>query len=121
MILFFTATWGINEIGPITVYILLQQKSATFDGISTKILTDSGPSIKLLIGVLIRDAPDPPNPPNGGAKVFFGGLWLKDLANPHWVKYNWETLDLKYVLGYYWRVPQPLWPLTPLDPYRGAL
>ena len=72
--LLLTATWGINEIGPITVYILLQLKSATFDGISTKIITDSGPSIKLLIGVLIRDAPDPPNPPNGGGQsIFWGG------------------------------------------------
>ena len=46
----FTAVWGIKEIGPITVYIINEQKSATFDGISTKILPDAGPSIKLLIG-----------------------------------------------------------------------
>ena len=69
-----TGAWGINEIGPITVYIQNQHKSATFDGISTNKFTDSGPSIKLLIGVLIRDAPDPPNPPNGGGQSIFGGV-----------------------------------------------
>ena len=68
-----TAPWSINEIGPITVYIVNQHKSATFDGISTKNFTDSGPSIKLLIGGLIRDAPDPPNPPYGGLKYVLGG------------------------------------------------
>ena len=68
-----TAVWGFNEIGPITVYILNEQKSATFDGISTKFLPGSGPSIKLLIGGLIRDAPDPLTPPMGGPKYFFGG------------------------------------------------
>ena len=55
----------------VTVYIKNQHKSATFDGISTKIVTDSGPSIKRLIGGLIRDAPNPPNPPYGGLKYFW--------------------------------------------------
>ena len=57
------------------MYIVNQHKSATLDGISTKILTDSGPSIKLLIGGLIRDAPDPPNPPYEsfyrGSRIFY--------------------------------------------------
>ena len=35
-----------------------------------QIFTDSEPPIKLLIGGLIRGAPDPPLPP----KYFFGGL-----------------------------------------------
>ena len=37
------------------------------------IFTDSEPPIKLLIGVLIRGAHNPPSAPYGRAKVFFGG------------------------------------------------
>ena len=64
------------------MYIQNQHKSVTFDGISTKIVTDSGPSIKRLIGGLIRDAPDPPNPPYGGAKVFLVGYDRKTMLTP---------------------------------------
>ena len=35
--------------------------------------TDSGPPIKLPLGGMIRGAPDPPNPPYGGAEIYLGG------------------------------------------------
>ena len=38
------------------------------------IFTDSEPLIKCQLGVAIRGAPDTPNAPYGGAKVFLGGM-----------------------------------------------
>ena len=64
--------------------------------------------------------PGPPNPPYGGAKLYFWGLLLMDHSDHHRVKYFCEALDFKYHLGYPWGVPQPPLPLTPLDPYRGV-
>ena len=120
----FTATWSIDEIGPVTVYIVNPHKSATFDCISTKILTDSGPFIKLLIGGLIRDAPDPPNPPYGGLKYFWGGYDWKTMLTP--IKSNiigklLISNILWVILGESPDPPDPLSPYTPIGgPNRGA-
>ena len=73
--------------------------------------TDSEPPIKLLLGGLIRGAPDPPNPPYGGAKISFGGLLLMDYSDHQRVKYFCEALGFKYHLGYPWGDPRP--PLPP--------
>ena len=51
------------------------------------IFTYSRPPIKLLLGGLIRGAPDPPNPPYGWAEIYFGGLILMDHSDHHRVKY----------------------------------
>ena len=53
-----------------------------------KIFTDSEPPIKLLIGGLIIGAPDPPTPPMGGAKIYFGGLLLMDHSDHHCQIFN---------------------------------
>ena len=65
-------------------------------------------------------APNPPNPPYGGAEIYFGGLLLMDHSDHHRVKYFCEALDFKYHLVYPWGVPRPPLPLTPIHPYRGA-
>ena len=71
-----------------------------------QIFTDSEPTIKWLIGGLIRVAPDPPYPPpmGGGAKGFFWGVMT---AGPFLVKYFLKALDLKYIFSYSWGVPRP--------------
>ena len=77
------------------------------------IFTDSGPPIKLLVGGQIRGAPDPLNPPYGGAKVFFVGSLLMDHSDSHRVKYFWGALYLNYNFSYSWGVLRPPDPLTP--------
>ena len=70
------------------------------------IFTDSGPPIKLLLGGLIRGAPNPPNPPyGGGAKIYFGGSLLMDHSEQHGVKYFCEALGFKYHFVHPWGVP----------------
>ena len=74
---------------------------------------NAGPTIKLLVGGLIRGAPDPLNPPYGRAEIYFGGLLLMDHSDHHRVKYLCDALDFKYHLGYPWGVPDPPYPLPP--------
>ena len=89
------------------------------------ILTFSGPPIKLLVGGLIRGAPDPPNPPyrgrEEGAKISFWGLWLMDHSNPNRIKYSCEALDLKYILSNSKGGPLTSWPFTDWNIIHGAV
>ena len=71
------------------------------------IFTDSGPPIKGLLGGLIRGAPNPPNPPYGGSKIYFEGLLLMDHCDHHRVKYFCEAVGFKYHLSYPLGVPRP--------------
>ena len=61
-----------------------------------------------------------PDPPYGGAEIYFGGLFLIDHCDHHRVKYFCEAVGFKYHLGYPLGVPRPPLPLTPLYPYTGG-
>ena len=73
-------------INVIFVYVILHGQY-TSDPQFFFFFTDSEPPIKLLLGGLIRGAPTPPNPPYGGAEVFFLGLLLLDHSDHPRVKY----------------------------------
>ena len=86
--------------------------SANIPG-TPNIFTDSGPPIKWLLGGLVRGAPDPHNPPYGGAEIYLGGLLLMyhfDHNSQIFLWSSWLEISLGLSLG---NPPNTLTPYPP--------
>ena len=68
----------------------------------------------------MRGAPYPPNPPYGGAEIYFGGLLLMDRMTTIESNIFVKLLASNITWAILGESPDPPYHFTPLDPYRGG-